>query len=82
MSTRNLSKEKRERLISKIEEIKATADEATVAILNEIENELTRKKYGLVWEEHSEEVEDAMLTKIPVFTEDLSREITLTRGGV
>lgn len=78
MRTQNLSKEKREKLITKIEEIKATADDETAALLNEVENELNRKKYGLVWEEHSEEVEEEMRTKIPVFSEDKDREICLT----
>lgn len=76
MATRNLSKIKRERLIAKIRELKESANEETVAILNEVESELNKKKYGLVWEEHSEEVEDAMLTQIPVFTEVVEREIT------
>lgn len=78
MATRNLSKEKRDKFISKIEEIKASANDDAVAVLNEVENELTRKKYGLLWEEHSEEVEEEMINKIPVFTEDKSREMTVT----
>ena len=47
----------------------------------DIENleELTRllhsKKYGLVWEEHAEFVEEEMKTKIPVFVEDTDRKI-------
>lgn len=81
MATRNLSKIKRERLIEKIRELKETADEETVAILNEVESELNKKKYGLVWEEHSEEVEDAMLTQIPVFTEVAEHEITSDPDG-
>lgn len=43
-------------------------DESLIAI-NEIENELTEKKYGLVWEKHSERVDEEMTTKVPVFTE-------------
>lgn len=31
---------------------------------------LHTKKYGLVWEEHAEIVEEEMKTKIPVFVED------------
>ncbi len=67
--------------IDMIEEIRSSADEKTVAVLNEVENELTRKKYGLIWEEHSEEVEDEMVNKIPVFTEDKSREIAMIDDG-
>ena len=33
------------------------------------------KRYGLVWEEHAEIVEEEMKTKIPVFIEDNSRKI-------
>ena len=33
------------------------------------------KRYGLVWEEHAELVEEEMKTKIPVFVEDETRKI-------
>lgn len=36
---------------------------------------LNTKKYGLVWEEHAELVEEEMKTKIPVFVEDESKQI-------
>ncbi|HFI0358539.1 site-specific DNA-methyltransferase [Streptococcus suis] len=36
---------------------------------------LNTKKYGLVWEEHTEWVEEEMKTKIPVFIEDESKKI-------
>lgn len=49
-------------------------DESLIAI-NQIENELTSKKYGLVWEEHEEEVDVKMRTHIPVFTEVKEKEI-------
>ena len=37
---------------------------------------LRAKKYGLVWEEHSEKVEKQMETQIPVFVENLKNKIT------
>lgn len=43
--------------------------------INQIEKELTAKKYGLVWEEHEEEVDIKMQTHIPVFTEVKEKEI-------
>lgn len=43
--------------------------------LENLLNLLKTKKYGLVWEEHSEIVEEEMKTKIPVFIEDASRKI-------
>ena len=38
-------------------------DESLIAI-NQIENELTSKKYGLVWEEHEEEGKRQMFLRI------------------
>ena len=43
--------------------------------LEEIIRLLHTKKYGLVWEEHAEIVEEEMKTKIPVFIEDKNRKI-------
>jgi len=37
---------------------------------------LNTTKYGLVWEEHAEKVEEEMKTKIPVFVEDESKKIS------
>lgn len=36
---------------------------------------INTKKYGLVWEEHAELVEEEMKTKIPVFVEDDTKKI-------
>lgn len=43
--------------------------------LEEIISLLQTKKYGLVWEEHAEIVEEEMKMKIPVFVEDVERKI-------
>ena len=48
--------------------------------LREIENELTSKKYGLVWEQHEEAVDVMMRDNILVFTEVPEREITAAPG--
>lgn len=76
MSTTNLSKLRRERMLAFLEKIreKHTDDESLIAI-NEIENELIGKKYGLVWEEHEEAVDVQMRENIPVFTEVKEKEI-------
>ena len=50
-------------------------DEKSLIALNEIENELNGKKYGLVWEEHEEAVDIQMREAVPIFVEDKSREI-------
>ena len=55
METTNLSKIKREKMLETIKNIKKNiTDETTVDNLSMIENELTKKKYGLIWEEHEE----------------------------
>lgn len=41
--------------------------------LTEIKRLLNMKKYGLVWEEHVEEVEEMMKKNIPVFKEDKNK---------
>lgn len=72
----NLSQIKRTKMIEFLEELKKqhTDDESLIAF-NQIEKELTSKKYGLVWEEHEETVDIMMKTKIPVFREIKEREI-------
>ena len=72
----NLSQLKRQRMLEFLNKIKAehTDDESLIAI-NEIETEITEKKYGLVWEQHEERVDVEMQTKVPVFSEDANREI-------
>lgn len=76
MST-NLSREKREKIIKNIQIMreKLQEDTALVTTLNEIENELKRKKYGLVWENHEEKIDKEIENKIPVFEEDKTLEI-------
>lgn len=73
----NLSQLKRQRMLEFLNKIKAehTDDESLIAI-NEIETEITEKKYGLVWEEHEERVDVEMLTKVPIFSEQVEKEIT------
>lgn len=48
---------------------KQHSDDDSLIAINRIEKELTSKKYGLVWEEHQEEVDKKMETHIPVFSE-------------
>lgn len=76
MST-NISKEKREQILEniKIMRDKLQDDHELLVTLNEIEHELKRKKYGLVWEEHEEKIDTELIDKIPVFKEDKTLEI-------
>lgn len=72
----NLSQKKRERMLSFLNKIREEhTDDISLIAINEIENELMCKKYGLIWEEHEERVDLEMKTKVPVFTEVKDNEI-------
>lgn len=76
METTNLSKIKRDKMLHTINEIKKNiTDEETLNNLSLIENELTKKKYGLIWEEHEERVDKELETQIPTFEEVKDKEI-------
>ena len=48
-------------MIAFLEKLKeAHSDDASIQAFNEIENHIRDKKYGLVWEEHSEQVDNAI----------------------
>ena len=72
----NLSKIKREKMLAFLKKLKEmhNDDESLIAI-NEIENHLNEKKFGLVWEEHEENVDVMLKNHIPVFAENNAREI-------
>lgn len=75
MST-NLSKIKRDKMLDTISKIKENLnDEETLKNLSLIEYELTKKKYGLVWEEHEEKVDEELKSQIPTFEEVKDKEI-------
>lgn len=72
----NLSKIKRDEMIAFLDELKKThSDDASIRAFNMIENHLREKKYGLVWEEHSEEVDELLAENIPVLTADPERRL-------
>lgn len=72
----NLSKIKRDKMIAFLEELKKTqTDDDKIRAFNEIENHLREKKYGLVWEEHSEEVDELLKENIPILTADPDRRL-------
>lgn len=78
----NLSLAKRERLINFLENIKEQHkdDDNVLVSIGEIENEVLSKKYGLLWEEHEENVDVKMRNSIPVFKEVKEKEIALIDG--
>lgn len=77
MST-NISKQKREDLLNKIKKIRAfisaaPQDENTgnlLSYLSDLEKDVNGKKYGLVFEEHREEIDEVLDTHTPVLTEE------------
>lgn len=72
----NLSKIRRDKMLNTISKIKENIDdEETLQNLSLIEYELTKKKYGLLWEEHEEKVDEELKTKIPTFEEVKDKEI-------
>lgn len=86
MST-NVSKEKRNLLIKKIEDIKtfiqsSPQDDNTaqlLAYISDIEKDIKGKKYGLVFEEHREGIDEVLANNLPVLTEDT--DLFIDNGG-
>ncbi len=70
METTNISKLKRTKMLETINEIKKNiTDEKTLENISLIENELNKNKYGLIWEEHKERVDEELETQVPTFEE-------------
>lgn len=86
MST-NISKIKREQLAEKIGALReyiarAPQDANTANLLqyiSEIEKDIKGKKYGLVFEEHREGIDEKLETHLPVLTEE--EELLVDNGG-
>lgn len=72
-------KNEKDGAISYVQELlKQARDDRRSEDVDKLENLvrlLNTKKYGLVWEEHIELVEEEMKTKIPVFIEDETKKI-------
>lgn len=83
----NISKQKRDELTTKIEAIrsfilKASQDEnseSLLTFLGQIEKEVKGKKYGLVFEEHRETIDEVLDSHIPVLSEEPS--LFIDNGG-
>lgn len=86
MST-NISKQKRDDLLRKIQEIRtyistAEQDENTARLLSylsDLAKDVNGKKYGLVFEEHREEIDELLDTHTPVLTENA--DLFINNGG-
>jgi len=78
----NISKVKRAKMLKLLDKIKSEHnDDETLMAINQIENELTKRKYGLVWEEHRETVDQELQNKIPVFQEHPDKNIETDSEG-
>lgn len=77
MST-NISKITREELLQQLEEIRTKLNESQdekakelLIYLSNIESDINGKKYGLIFEKHSEEIDNILKDNIPVLKEEL-----------
>ena len=86
MST-NISKQKREDLLNKIKAIRefisATPQDVNtgnlLSYLSDLEKDVNGKKYGLVFEEHREKIDEVLDTHTPVLTEE--KDLFIDNGG-
>lgn len=86
MST-NISKQKRDDLLNKIQELRtyisaAEQDDNTarlLAYLSDLAKDVNGKKYGLVFEEHREEIDEVLDTHTPFLTEESA--LFIDKGG-
>ena len=85
--SKNISGEKRQLLLSRIEEIKEFIEKnagdknsaTLLSYLGELACEVNGKKYGLVFEEHRESIDEILQNNAPVFVED--EKLFIDGGG-
>ena len=83
----NLSQQRREESIRKIREIReyikrSAQDENArqlLTYLSELEKDIKGKKYGLVFEEHREKIDEKLEKNAPVLTEQ--EDLFIDKGG-
>ena len=83
----NVSQQRREESIKRIKEIRefitrSAQDENAgrlLTYLSDLEKEIKGKKYGLVFEEHREAIDETLENNLPVLTEQ--EELFIDRGG-
>lgn len=72
----NISQQKRQKMLEFLNELKSKhQDDDSLRAIGEIETTLNEKKYGLIWEKHTEKVDEMLEHNIPVFCEDERRKI-------
>lgn len=76
----NLSKQRRDEMIAYLNRLKEIhTDDVDRIAISKIEAALLEKKYGLVWEEHSEKVDEELVHNIPVFQEVEDKKIVANK---
>ena len=78
-NTTNLSKIKREHLLEICSRIK-NKEEVESFEINELEQFIRSMKYGLLFEEHEEQIDIKLKDNIPIFIEDVEKEIKTSTG--
>lgn len=80
----NLSQEKRNRMLSFLESLREVNkdDVSSLRAINEIEQVLNEKKYGLVWEEHTELVDELVEKNVLIFNESRLKQIKKENNDV
>lgn len=81
----NISQQKRQKMLDFLNKLKEEQqDDDSLRALGEIETALNEKKYGLVWEKHTEKVDEMLENNIPIFKEVMDKKINVdcaTGGG-
>lgn len=78
----NISQQKRQKMLEFLNELKKQhQDDDSLRALGEIETALNEKKYGLVWEKHTEKVDEMLENHIPIFKEAARKKIASEFSG-
>lgn len=78
----NISQQKRQKMLEFLNELKKQhQDDDSLRALGEIESALNEKKYGLVWEKHTEKVDEILENHIPIFKEVAHKKIASEISG-
>lgn len=77
----NLSQQRREEMLAYLDKLRDLhGDDESLRLINQIQNEINNKRYGLIWEEHSEHVDEMLVDNIPVFVDVPEKTITCDKS--
>lgn len=82
MNSTNLTEKRKAKLLNNLNKIKSEISNMdSIASINEIELYIIENKYGIHFEEHSEQVYDDLKLNVPVFEEDRTRLIECDKNN-